>query len=177
MPAVCLPLPAAPALTPAQASTIATRARKLLRRGALTHRQAVLLDTLLWSVRRPGAGACSASLTALQRLAHISRETVAEGVRRLAQLGLLTIIKRRVRVRWIGAGTASRQATNAYVFQVANTGSGRATVEQAISVSIPSPIAVAEAQAALEAIRQRRAGIVAALLDKRLMAGCSSWAT
>lgn len=163
---ICLPLPAVPSISPAQASTIAARGRKLLRKGLLTHRQAILLDCLLWSVRKPGAGACSASYSALQRLAHVSRECVSEGIRRLASLGLLTIHKRRVRVQWIGAGSASRQAANAYVFHPANTESAEATVLEAISVSISSPIAAAEAQAALEAIRRRRAGIIAAGLTR-----------
>ena len=163
---IILPMPAAPPISPAEAGKIASRARKLLRRGLLTHHQFALLDCLLWACRRPGAGAVVASYTALCRLAHMSRETVSNGVRRLAELGLLAIVKRRVRCAWIGGGTASRQASNCYVFRAASTESAMATVIQGIDVSLPLPAATLEAQAALEAVRNRRAGVIAAMLRK-----------
>ena len=164
---IVLPMPAAQPISPAEAGKIASRARKLLRRGLLTHHQLALLDCLLWSCRRPGAGVVVASLTALQRLAHMSRETVSNGVRRLAELGLLGIVKRRVRCAWIGGGTASRQATNAYVFRAVHTESAQATVIEDIGVSLPLPAAAAEARAALDAIRNRRGPVIAALLGRR----------
>jgi hypothetical protein len=159
-------MPAASPISPAQAGSIAARGRKLLRQGRISHRQAVLLDCLLWSVRRPGAGAVAASYAVLSRLAHISRETVADGVRRLAALGLVSIVKRRVRCAWIGGGTASRQASNAYVLHAGNTEFAPATVIQEIALSLPLPIAAAEARAALESIRRRRAGVIADLLRR-----------
>lgn len=156
-----LPLPAAPSISPHQAGAIATRGRKLLRRGLLTHRQAVLLDCLLWSCRRPGQGAVAVSLTVLSRLGHMSRETVVAGLRRLAALGLLRIVKRRVRIAWLGGATASRQATSAYVLTppaatASNTESAAATVKTELVFSIsPGPDTLA-AQTALAAVRERR---------------------
>ena len=102
-------------LSPTQAGAIAKRARKLLRRGLITHRQLALLDCLLWSCRRPDTGAIVVSYSALQRLAHIARATVAAGLRRLEELGLLSRIKRRVRMLWAHGGQQSRQAASAYV--------------------------------------------------------------
>jgi hypothetical protein len=101
-------------LTSAQAISIAKRARKLLRAGRITHRQFVILDCLLWSCRNPVTGAIVVSYTALQKLCHVSRETIAGALRVLGELGVLTKIKLRVRVLW-GGSVASRQATNAYI--------------------------------------------------------------
>lgn len=55
------------------------------------------------------------SYTALQRLAHLARETIAAGLRRLQELDLLSKIKRRVRLAWANGGQATRQATSAYM--------------------------------------------------------------
>jgi len=81
-------------LSPTQAGAIARRARRLLRRGLITHRQLALLDCLLWSCRRPDTGAIVVSYTALQRLARVARATVAAGLRRLEELGLIAILFR-----------------------------------------------------------------------------------
>ena len=105
-------------LSPAQAGAIAKRARKLLRRGLLTHRQLALLDCLLWSCRRPDTGTIVVSYSALQRLARVARATVAAGLRRLEELGLLSRVRRRVRVLWANGGQQSRQAASAYVLHV-----------------------------------------------------------
>jgi hypothetical protein len=166
MPTV-LPLPAAPSITPHQAGAIASKARKFLRRGMLTHRQAVLLDCLLWSCRRPGQGAVAASLTVLSRLAHMSRETVVAGLRQLAKRGLLRIVKRRVRFAWLGGATASRQGVSAYVLMppaaVPVTESAAATIKQELEFLVsPGPDALA-AQTALAEVRERRMAALTSL--------------
>jgi hypothetical protein len=102
-------------LTPTQAGAIAKRARRLLRRGLLTHCQLALLDCLLWSCRRPDTGAIVVSYTRLQQLARVARATVAAGLRRLEELGLLSRVRRRVRVLWANGGQQSRQGTSAYM--------------------------------------------------------------
>ena len=102
-------------LTPADAAAIAKRGRKLLRAGRITHRDLVILDCLLWSCRDPVTGAIVVSYTALCRLAHVGRATVAGAVARLQALGVLSRIRRRVRVLWHQGGQQSRQAANAYV--------------------------------------------------------------
>jgi hypothetical protein len=115
-------------LTLAEAISIAKRGRRLLRAGRITHRQFVVLDALLWSCRNPVTGTISVSYSALQRLCHCARETVASALRVLGSLGVLTKVKRRVRVRW-GGSVASRQGTNAYILHP-RTEFGCATVIQ-----------------------------------------------
>jgi DNA-binding MarR family transcriptional regulator len=139
-----------------QAGQIAMRGRQLLRRRFLTPHQYALLDTVLWAARRPGSATLIASLQVLARLAGQARSTVAEGIRRLEELGLLQRIRRRVRVAWIGGGQASRQVANAYRLIVPDTESAaRPAREQPSIISIIE--ATSEAQrAAREALAERR---------------------
>jgi DNA-binding Lrp family transcriptional regulator len=147
------------ALSGSQAGAIATRGRQLLRRRLITPHQYALLDTILWGARRPGTATLIASLKVLARLAGQARSTVAEGVRRLEELGLLQRIRRRVRTAWIGGGQASRQVANLYRLLPIDTGSaalpGR---EQTLLISmVEAPIgAVRAAQEALKRMAQRR---------------------
>jgi hypothetical protein len=156
---IVLPTPAASRLTAADAGEIARRGRKLLRRGLLTHRQYALLDALLWSCRKPGSSAAVVSYTALQRLAHQARETIAAGLRRLEALGLLSRIKRRVRFAWQGRVQASRQAVSAYILRVpADTATefGPATVIPGVQVLHLEQADTRETRAAQAALDRRR---------------------
>jgi hypothetical protein len=110
-----LPPPPARRLTTAEAIAIAKRARKLLRKGSLTHHQAVILDCLLWACRNPATGAVVVSYSALQRLCHCARATIAAALDALQRVGLLSRVKRRVRIAWHQGGTTSRQATTCYM--------------------------------------------------------------
>jgi hypothetical protein len=101
-------------MTPALSGALMRRARKLVRSGRLTAKQFVVLDALVWSCRAPGADRLSVSYRRMMALAHAARSTVADAITALERLGLLSRIKRRVRVPW-GGGIASRQATNVYV--------------------------------------------------------------
>src|ERR1700710_3322721 len=101
------------ALSAADAGELIRRARKLLRRGLLTHRELVLFDTFIWSARKPGSDHAIVSYTELQRLARVSRETIAKGIKRFGQLRLMQTVKRRLRVSW-GGRVASRQNTSLY---------------------------------------------------------------
>ena len=67
-------------LSATDAGVIASRARKLLAKGLLTHRQYALLDTLLWSCRAPGKATAHVSYSILQERAHQARSTVAAGL-------------------------------------------------------------------------------------------------
>ena len=158
MPIVYPSLPS-PRLTPAEAGAIAARARKLLRKGRLTAKEFVLLDCLLWSCRRNGEAASTVSYSALQKLAHMARYTIATGLRKLAEMGLLQAIKRRVRVVW-GGGTASRQATSSYVLIAPTTESSAPTVPRDLQILVPLSGDAATAQEALKAVRERRAGLL-----------------
>jgi hypothetical protein len=57
----------------------------------------------------------------------MARATIAAGLRRLEDLGLLGRIKRHVRALWVNGGQTSRQATSAYVLHAprANTALSR----------------------------------------------------
>jgi DNA-binding Lrp family transcriptional regulator len=95
------------------AGRIAALGRRLLRAGKITHREQALLEALLWSCRSHGRAVARASYTRLADFAHISRETVARGLRRLEALGLIRKTKTRLRVAW-GLGMASRQGVTIY---------------------------------------------------------------
>lgn len=113
-------------MTPALSGALMKRARKLVRAGRLTAKQFVILDTLVWSCRAPGSDRLSVSYQRIMALAHASRDTVTGGISALERLGLLSRIRRRVRVLW-GGGIASRQATNVYVLRPPRTESGQPT--------------------------------------------------
>jgi hypothetical protein len=160
---IVLPPPPTRKLTPAEAAAVAKRGRKLLRRGAITHRTLVLLDCLLWSCRNPATGAIVVSYTKLASLAHQARETVAGGLRSLEALRVLSRIKRRVRATWANGGVSSRQATSAYVLHppAANTEFGPATVptglEFSFSVQPTGKTLAAQAELAQRAARRQAA--------------------
>ena len=153
-------------LSPTQAGAIAKRARKLLRRGLITHRQLALLDCLLWSCRRPDTGAIVVSYTALQRLAHVARATVAAGLRRLEELGLLSRVRRRVRVVWANGGQQSRQAASAYVLRVpaGDCEFSARTVIQGQETLIIEGHDNAAVRAAREALARRREAVTRGLM-------------
>jgi DNA-binding Lrp family transcriptional regulator len=124
-------------LSPAQAGQIATQGRRMLRRRAITAHQYALLDVVLWAARRPGSAVLTASYKVLARLAGQARSTVAEGIRRLEELGLLQRVRRRIRVAWLGAAVASRQLANAYRLVPPDTESATRPVrEQPLIISV-----------------------------------------
>ena len=120
-------------MTPNQAGSLAKKARRLLREGALKTRDICLLDVLMWSCRAPGMRQTAASLRSLARLTRMCKESVIDGLARLIAGGLLRKDKRRVRVSW-GLGVASRQATNRYEFLPPATESAPATVIRGIEI-------------------------------------------
>jgi len=149
-------------LTPTEAGDIAKRGRKLLRAGRITHRDLVILDCLLWSCRNPVTGAIVVSYTALCRLCRCSRQVIAAAVTRLQGLGVLTRVRRRVRVLWHQGGQQSRQATNAYVLHPRadhsefHQGPAIQSDREILHVVQPPPAAVRAAQGALARVRAAR---------------------
>jgi DNA-binding GntR family transcriptional regulator len=142
-------------LSPAQAGAIATQGRALRRGRIITAHQSALLDTMLWAVRKPGSATFIASLNALARLAGQGRTTIAEGLKRLEELGLIQRIRRRARVAWMGAAVASRQLANAYRLVTPNTESGARPVrEQSPDLILVVEAPHADATAAQEALRR-----------------------
>jgi hypothetical protein len=158
-------MPIFPQMTPAAAGQVAYRVRRLHRRGDLTHADLALADALIWAARKPGSAAAVVSYSALSRMAHVARATVAAGLRRLEGLGILQRFKRRARVIWGQGSTASRQAITVYVLQ-ANSGTefNRWPVSQ--SVQILSLVSAAAVQAAEAALAARRSTVEGRLLAK-----------
>ena len=104
-------------MSPNAAAHVASRARKLLRARRLTPHDYAVLDALLWAARKPGTDTAVAAYSRLQRLAAVARSTVAKAVARLAELGLVNRLKRRVLVLWNNGGRQWRQLSNAYRFR------------------------------------------------------------
>jgi DNA-binding Lrp family transcriptional regulator len=155
-------------ISPAQAGTIAHRARQLLQNGDLTHHQYALLDALLWRCRKQGSALASASYAALARLTHMAKDTIRLGLRKLEELGLIQRIKHRVRVRWLGCSVASRQGVNAYRLQPPET--KPASTDTDCRPTIREIVIQTEAQEVKEA-RNAQAALaqVRAMMEQRLM--------
>ncbi len=105
---------ASPALPGAIA--IIKRARKLLRCGKISHREFAVIDALLWCCRSPTSGRIVVSYSALARLCHCARSTIATAIAKLQALGVLSRIKRYALFPWAcGVGLQARQMANCYV--------------------------------------------------------------
>lgn len=156
--AIQLPPPPSQKLTPAQVGAVMKRARKLGRQDVLTPYDHRLLDALLFQCRSPNTGAVVVSYSALQRITGMARATVAKGIARLTSCGLLTKIKRRLRVSWHQGGSASLQATSAYCFNppTADTEFAPQTVDQKLEFSFSCQSVSAEVQQAREDLAQIR---------------------
>jgi DNA-binding Lrp family transcriptional regulator len=145
-------------LSAAQAGRIAAHGRRLLRQGDITHREQSLLEVLLWQCRGHGSAIARASYTRLSDLARVSRDTVARGIRKLEDLGVIRKTKTWLRVRWM-LGVARRQGVNLYeLIEPAVTESDNQTVNKALRILVacePTKEAL-KAQKALEDIRLRR---------------------
>ena len=157
------------ALLVADAAAVASAARRLLRARQITHHQHSLLGVLLWGggLRRHGRATLEASLTRLQDRAALARGTVVAGLHRLAELGLVAVTKRRVRIAWGGA-VASRQATSRYSLVPPDTESTGRPVPQGLEILVvEAPAGQQQAAAALAAVRERRAAGRWAVQDGR----------
>jgi hypothetical protein len=148
-------------LSPSEAAAIARRGRKLLRAGRITPHELVLLDCLLWSCRSKEREVANVSYSALRRLTRLSRTTIAKGLRKVQRLGVLSVVKRRVRLAWHQGGIRSLQAVSSYILlptRAPDTESTRWTVSQSDSAEIICvPFSDAVVQAAQEALARRRA--------------------
>ena len=96
------------------AGTVASRARKLLTKGRITHRQYALLDCLLWSCRALGRATARVSYSILQERAHQARSTVAAGITVLLNLGLIQRTRRRILIIGQNGSRVWKQLTNVY---------------------------------------------------------------
>jgi hypothetical protein len=154
-------------LSPREAGALSRRGRLLVRHRLLTPHQFVLLDNLVWTARHPGRASMTISYCALARVTGLARSTVATGIAALERLGLLRRIRRRVLVAW-GAGTASRQAANAYVLLPPNTESAPPHArEESSSTILLTSLPLAAVRAAQAALAERRQRVEQDLLRQR----------
>jgi CRP-like cAMP-binding protein len=89
-------------MSPSQAAHVASRGRKLLRAGRITHAQFTVLDALLWSGRDRGTDTATVAYDGIMKLAHCCRSTVAKTITRLVALGIVQKTKRAVLAIWKG---------------------------------------------------------------------------
>ena len=144
-------------LTPAEAGAIAVRARKLLRRRLLTHRQYALLDALLWSCRASGQAVARVSYGQLQETARMARATVAAGLAALERLGLLQRTRHRVLAIGANGQRIWRQMVSSYRLVVAAEAvefSGRTDSQAQDHIHIVEAVPGRVVQSAQEALRR-----------------------
>lgn len=149
------------------AGTVASRARKLLAKGLITHRQYALLDCLLWSCRTPGKATARVSYSILQERTHQARSTIAAGIEVLLNLGLIERTQHRILITGQNGGRVWKQLTNAYKLIVGSEREfdGRTDSKPSEITSLGSTVlsgAVKDAQAALSRIAQDRTAQLAA---------------
>jgi len=143
------------------AGTVASRARKLLAKGLITHRQYVLLDCLLWACRTPGRATARVSYSILQERAHQARSTVAAGIKVLLSLGLIQRTRHRILITGQNGGRVWKQLTNVYrlIVRSEREFNDRTDSKPPEITSLGSTVlsgAVEEAQEALRRIAQGR---------------------
>ena len=108
-------------MTPTTAARVAAHARRLLTARILTTYDYAVHSTMLWRLRRPGRADLAADYAAIARLSGVCRNQAIKSVMKLCAIGLLSKIRRRVRVQWGRGVMASRQIANAYVFRAPAT--------------------------------------------------------
>lgn len=149
-------------LSATDAGMVASRARKLLTKGRITHRQYALLDCLLWSCRTPGKATARVSYSILQERAHQARSTIAAGITMLLNLGLIQRTRHRILITGQNGGRVWKQLTNVYrlIVHSEREFDGRTDSKNPDITSLGSTVlskAVEEAQQALKQIADRRA--------------------
>ena len=105
-------------LSPNHAKRIAAYARGLRELRLLTPHDFAVLDTMLWTMRKPGEAELEPSSADIARKAGVKRDAAINAVKKLVQFGLLTKTKQWVIVQWGRArgNLAARQRPNLYVF-------------------------------------------------------------
>jgi hypothetical protein len=154
-------------MTPKQAARTAAHGRRLLTANILTPHEYVVLDAMLWRLRRPGRWDFAAPYKVIARLAGVCRDCAIEAVRKLELIGILTKRADRVIVRWghNRAQIASRQAANIYVFHSPSTESASPATSIGIGRFYPTVDRVQARPNALEAALGRLAGAAGLALE------------
>jgi len=105
-------------LSPNHAKRIAAYARGLRELRLLTPHDFAVLDTMLWTLRKPGEAVLEPSYADIARKAGVKRDAAINAVKKLVQFGLLTKAKQWLLVPWGRARSnlTARQRPNLYVF-------------------------------------------------------------
>jgi hypothetical protein len=105
-------------LSPNHAKRIAAYARGLRELRLLTPHDFAVLDTMLWTLRKPGEAVLEPSYADIARKAGVKRDAAISAVKKLVQFGLLTKAKQWLLVPWGRARSnlTARQRPNLYVF-------------------------------------------------------------
>jgi hypothetical protein len=107
-----------PFLSANHAKRIAAYGRGLKELRLLTPHDFAVLDTMLWTMRKPGHSELEPSYEDIARKSGVKRDTAINAVKKLVQFGLLTKTKQWVIVQWGRArgNLTARQRPNLYVF-------------------------------------------------------------
>jgi hypothetical protein len=105
-------------LSPNHAKRIASYARALKEMRLLTPYDFAVLDTMLWTMRKPGEAMLEPSYADIARKSGVKRDTVIQAVKKLVQFGLLTKAKQWLIVQWgrKHGNLNARQRPNLYTF-------------------------------------------------------------
>src|SRR4051812_20615921 len=104
--------------SPNHAKRIAAYARALKELGLLTSHDFAVLDTMLWTLRKPGEAMLEPSYADIARKSGVKRDTAIQAVKKLVAFGLLTKAKQWVIVQWgrRRGNLNARQRPNLYTF-------------------------------------------------------------
>jgi hypothetical protein len=105
-------------LSPNHAKRIAAYARGLKEMRLLTPHDFAVLDTMLWTMRKPGEAMLEPSYADIARKAGVKRDAAIQAVKKLVQFGLLTKAKQWLIVQWgrQRGNLNARQRPNLYTF-------------------------------------------------------------
>ena len=108
--------------SPKLAARVASYGRGLKKLRLLSSDEYVVLDRMLWGMRKPGESAIDPSYDEIARESGVGRNTVVNAIKKLVGFGVLTKTKRWLFVEWgrkrrYGReNLTARQTTNLYVF-------------------------------------------------------------
>ena len=128
--------------SPKHAARVASYGRGLKKLRLLTSDEYVVLDRMLWGMRKPGQSALDPSYDEIASEAGVGRNTAVNAIKKLVGFGILTKTRRWVFVEWgrrKGRGRdnlIARQVTNLYVFTAYPHEFGRTTPSTEMDILI-----------------------------------------
>src|SRR3954464_8827941 len=125
-------------LTPNHAKRIAAYARGLRELRLLTPHDFAVLDTMLWTLRKPGEAALEPKYADIARKAGVKRDAAISAVKKLVQFGLLTKAKQWLIIPWGRArgNLTARQRPNLYTFTSFPLGSAQPSASTEVDILV-----------------------------------------